>query len=29
MLVLAYQGRDRILSANQAAGQVVMYTPRE
>lgn len=28
-LLVAHQGRDHILSANQAAGQIVLYTPRE
>lgn len=28
-LMLAHEGRDRILSANQAAGQIVLYTPRD
>jgi len=27
MLVLPFEGRDRIFSANQAAGELVMYTP--
>jgi hypothetical protein len=27
MLVLPWEGRDRIFSANQAAGEIVMYTP--
>lgn len=29
MVVVTHQGKDRILSANQAAGQIVLYTPRE
>ncbi len=28
-LLLAHQGKDHILSANQAAGQIVLYTPRD
>jgi hypothetical protein len=28
MVLLSHDGKDRILSANQAAGQIVMYTPR-
>jgi hypothetical protein len=28
MVVISYQGKDHILSANQAGGQVAMYTPR-
>lgn len=28
MLTLAVEGTDRIFSANQAAGEIVMYTPR-
>ncbi len=27
-LLVAHQGRDHILSANQAAGQIALYTPR-